>query len=103
MTRSRYLRVIVFASPGVALAVLGATHPAQLTYTSSAHWTVMHVIGLFVFPLVGAAQSEEPCRWVVHPPERVVVDDRTGDPAVESQHPGLGFDLLCREDPSDRA
>jgi len=53
--RSRYLRATVFASPGVALAILGATHPSQLTYASSAHWTVMHVIGLFIFPLVGAA------------------------------------------------
>jgi len=45
----------LFALPGVALAVVGVTHPAELTYDTSAHWTFMHVVGLLVFPLVGLA------------------------------------------------
>jgi len=34
---------------------VGATHPASLTYSSSEHWTVMHVVAMLVFSLVGAA------------------------------------------------
>ena len=55
MTRSRAVRACLFATPGAALAVVGTTHPHTLSYSSSAHWTIMHVIGLLVFPLVGAA------------------------------------------------
>ncbi len=55
MPMPRYLRAAVFAAPGVALAVVGATHPIRLTFETSGRWTVIHVIGLLVFPLVGAA------------------------------------------------
>src|SRR5680860_325415 len=42
-------------SAGASLAAVGATHPASLTYSSSEHWTVMHVVAMLVFSLVGAA------------------------------------------------
>lgn len=66
-----YLRATLFALPGVALAIVGTTHPANLTYATSAHWTVMHVVGLLVFPLVGAALAglvwgrRDPLAWLV--------------------------------------
>lgn len=55
MTRSTILRGSLFAAPGLALAVVGATHPHSLSYPTSAHWTIIHLIGLLVFPLVGVA------------------------------------------------
>ena len=49
------MRASLFAAPGVALAIVGISHPHSLTFSSSARWTVIHVVGLVVFPLVGAA------------------------------------------------
>ncbi len=48
-------RPVLLAAPGVALGVVGATHPAHLTPATAHHWWVMHVGGLLVFPLVGVA------------------------------------------------
>lgn len=48
-------RAALLAAPGVLLGLVGAMHPPYLTYTTSEHWTIMHLVGLFVFPLVGAA------------------------------------------------
>ena len=45
----------VLALPGVALGVVGLFHPMQLSYDTSRTWWLLHVPGLFVFPLVGVA------------------------------------------------
>ena len=45
--------------------------------------------------------SEQSVARVVEPAERVVVDDRAGDPAVGREHAGLGLDLLGDEDAAD--
>ena len=37
--------------------MVGSTHPATLTYDTAQHWWVIHLVGLFVFPLVGVALS----------------------------------------------
>ena len=50
---SPVLRASLCALPGVALGVAGLFHPAYLTYTTSHTWWVLHVVGMFVFPLVG--------------------------------------------------
>ena len=49
------LRVALLGTPGVVLGVTGFTHPAVLSYDSSHHWWVMHLVALFIFPLVGVA------------------------------------------------
>jgi hypothetical protein len=67
----RYLRAALFAAPGVALAVVGLTHPVGLTYESSGRWTILHVVGLFVFPLVAVAlialswPRKDPLAWAI--------------------------------------
>jgi hypothetical protein len=43
------------ALPGIALGVAGLFHPMHLTYATSQQWWLLHVPGLFVFPLVGVA------------------------------------------------
>jgi hypothetical protein len=48
-------RPLLLAAPGVALGIVGATHPMHLTPATAHHWFVMHLAGMFVFPLVGAA------------------------------------------------
>ena len=51
----RAARAAVLALPAAALAVAGLFHPMSLTYASSQTWWVLHVPGLFAFPLVGVA------------------------------------------------
>lgn len=41
--------------PGVGLAIVGITHPTDLTHHSAEHWWVMHVVLLPIFPLLGLA------------------------------------------------
>lgn len=53
--RSRSALPVLLALPGLALAVAGFFHPHHLTYDTSTRWWVLHVPGLLVFPLVGAA------------------------------------------------
>lgn len=53
--RSRFALPVLLALPGLALAIAGFFHPHQLTYDTSTQWWVLHVPGLLVFPLVGAA------------------------------------------------
>jgi hypothetical protein len=48
-------RPAVLAVPGVALGLSGLFHPMHLTYATSRTWWVLHVLGDFVFPLVGVA------------------------------------------------
>lgn len=49
------LPAVLFALPGVVLAVAGFFHPEHLTHDSSHTWWGLHVAGLFAFPLVGVA------------------------------------------------
>ena len=50
----------MLALPGVALAVAGLFHPDYLEYPTAERWMWVHVVGLFVFPLVGLALA-----WLV--------------------------------------
>jgi hypothetical protein len=51
-------RALRYAAPGVLLAVVGLFLPAHLTPETAGRWTVLHVIALFLFPLVGVALAE---------------------------------------------
>ncbi|MGB7447979.1 MAG: hypothetical protein WA892_02510 [Ornithinimicrobium sp.] len=51
---------LLLAAPGVLLGVTGMTHPHRLDPSSAEHWFWMHVAGVFIFPLVGAALA-----WLV--------------------------------------
>lgn len=53
--RAALIRAAVFAAPALALGAVGSTHPAFLARDTAQHWWVMHLIGLFVFPLVAIA------------------------------------------------
>jgi hypothetical protein len=48
-------RSILVAAPGLVLGVAGLWHPQHLTEATAERWWVLHVAGLFVFPLVGVA------------------------------------------------
>ena len=48
-------RAVLFALPGLTLAVAGLFHPHSLSHASAPRWTLLHVAGLFVFPLVAVA------------------------------------------------
>lgn len=49
------VRWAALAGPPLGLAVAGLTHPTELTTATSHHWTVMHVVLVPVFPLLGVA------------------------------------------------
>jgi hypothetical protein len=49
------LRPLLTALPGVALGIAGLWHPAHLNPGTAHQWWVLHVVGMFVFPLVGLA------------------------------------------------
>ena len=55
LERPAAVRAAVAALPGLALAGAGLTHPHSLTADSAQRWTQLHLVGLFVFPLVGWA------------------------------------------------
>ena len=67
-TRSR---VVLVALPALVLAVAGLFHPHSLTHASAPRWTLLHVAGLLVFPLVGVAlaalvgRRRDAVAWVV--------------------------------------
>jgi len=46
-------RVSLFAAPGLVLAVAGLWHPERLTFSTADTWTLLHVLLLPVFPLLG--------------------------------------------------
>ncbi|RYB91047.1 hypothetical protein EUA93_19145 [Nocardioides oleivorans] len=48
-------RAALLALPGLTLAVAGLFHPHSLSHASAPRWTMLHVAGLVVFPLVGLA------------------------------------------------
>lgn len=62
---------MLLALPGLVLAVAGLFHPHSLTAASAGRWTLLHVAGLFVFPLVGLALAAlvrtrvDPVSWGV--------------------------------------
>lgn len=55
MATARVPRALLLAAPGVVLGLAGLLHPPYLTYTTAQTWTVLHIAGLFVFPLVAVA------------------------------------------------
>lgn len=71
MTRSRISFAALVAIPGVALAVVGSTHPPHLTNDSAMHWWVMHIVALPLFPLMGLALvglvrgRRDPTAWTI--------------------------------------
>lgn len=48
-------RAVLLALPGLSLGVAGLFHPMHLGYGTARTWWVLHVLGMFVFPLVGVA------------------------------------------------
>jgi hypothetical protein len=64
-------RAALLALPALVLAVAGLFHPHSLTHASAPRWTLLHVAGLLVFPLVGAAlaalvgRRRDAVAWVV--------------------------------------
>lgn len=62
---------VLVALPGLALAVAGLFHPHSLSFATSDRWFGLHVAGLVVFPLVGAALAvlvrgrRDPVAWLV--------------------------------------
>lgn len=59
------------AAPAAALAVAGLLHPHHLSTDTANTWFLLHLAGLFVFPLVGVglvvplAGRRDPVAWVV--------------------------------------
>lgn len=59
------------AGPGLVLAAAGLFHPHSLSWATAPLWTLLHVAGLFVFPLVGLALAwlvrgrRDPVAWLV--------------------------------------
>jgi hypothetical protein len=51
----RWVRVLTVAGPAVVLAGLGLTHPQELTATSAAWWTRLHIVLLPIFPLLAVS------------------------------------------------
>ncbi len=62
---------VLVALPGLALAGAGLLHPHSLSHATAGRWFGLHVAGLLVFPLVGAALAllvrgrGDPVAWVV--------------------------------------
>lgn len=72
MIRSGPARLaVLLALPGLALAGAGLFHPHSLTADSAGRWTMLHVVGLFAFPLVGLSLAAlvrsrvDPLAWGV--------------------------------------
>jgi hypothetical protein len=67
----RFGTALLVAAPGLLLAVVGLFHPHRLTYDTAGWWYGVHVPGLLVFPLVGAALAwlvrgrRDPLAWLV--------------------------------------
>lgn len=71
MPRTRLGLPVLLALPGLSLAVAGLFHPHHLSYATSGRWWSLHLPGLLVFPLVGAALAwlvrgrRDPAAWLV--------------------------------------
>lgn len=55
MLPSRTRLPVLLALPGLCLALAGLFHPHHLDYDTAQRWYLLHLPGLLVFPLVGAA------------------------------------------------
>ena len=51
-TPDRTRHAVLLALPGVVLGIAGLWHPMHLTAATADRWWMLHVAGLFVFPLV---------------------------------------------------
>ena len=49
----RFLRLVTIILPPVALGITGLFHPHQLTVETAKQWTLVHVVLLPLFPLLG--------------------------------------------------
>ncbi|WP_295658616.1 hypothetical protein [uncultured Nocardioides sp.] len=62
---------VALALPGLVLAAAGLLHPHYLVIETAPRWTMLHVVALFVFPLVGVALAvlvrgrTDPVAWLV--------------------------------------
>lgn len=71
MWPSRTSAPLLLALPGLAVAVVGLTHPHHLTADTAGRWFTIHVLGLVAFPLVGLAIAAlvrgraDPVAWLV--------------------------------------
>lgn len=69
--RSRISLAVLLALPGLALAGVGLFHPHSLSFDTADTWFGVHIPGLLVFPLVGAALAAlvrgrvDPVSWAV--------------------------------------
>ena len=52
---SRRTLALLVSLPAVACAIIGLTHPVNLTAASAEHWRNMHLILIPIFPLIGLA------------------------------------------------
>lgn len=52
---NRRTRAIVVGAPPVLCALIGLTHPLELTAATSEYWRNMHLALIPIFPLIGAA------------------------------------------------
>lgn len=55
MPRSRFLLLLGVTVPAIACALVGLTHPMRLTADSAHYWQNMHIVLIFLFPLIGLA------------------------------------------------
>ena len=55
MRRNRLVPLLVVALPPLALAALGLVHPVHLTAGTAERWRDLHLVALWVFPLLGVA------------------------------------------------
>ena len=55
MPRSRLLLLLGVTAPAIACALVGLTHPMRLTADTALYWQNMHIVLIFLFPLIGLA------------------------------------------------
>ena len=53
--RAEWVRAVVVALPGLALAAIGSAHPLVLTPATAHHWTSLHLLLVPFFPLLAVA------------------------------------------------
>ncbi|MFP7761155.1 hypothetical protein [Marisediminicola sp. LYQ134] len=55
MSRARILLILGATVPALLAGAIGLTHPMRLTPDTAGYWRDMHIVLLFVFPLMGLA------------------------------------------------
>lgn len=53
--RNRWLEAALYAAPGVLLGISGIAHPMHLNPSTAHRWFALHLVGLFIVPLIGLA------------------------------------------------